>query len=105
LGGAIGAVCRVALSTIVNPKDQSQIPWGTLIINFLSCLGLGFILQFSLSFELQILFITGFLGAFSTFSTVMWECARFRKNRLKLWAYLLLTILAGFAGFEFGNSL
>lgn len=70
LGGGLGSVLRYTISLLF---PVSLFPKGTLVANFISCLLLGFLLgMFSrqmLSDQQKLLFMTGFCGGFSTFST------------------------------------
>lgn len=74
-GSALGGICRYWLSTFVHLFLSKVFPFGTLIVNCLGCLLIGFI--FTLLLEqfdgqeevLRSFLIIGFLGGFTTFST------------------------------------
>lgn len=72
-GGAIGAVLRYAVSGVTCRIWGASFPWGTLVVNVLGCLliGLAWALaeETSVSPAARIFFLTGILGAFTTFST------------------------------------
>lgn len=74
LGGAVGAVCRYALSLII---VKSDFPWMTFIANFVGCFLIGLIAGISKKYQVNknlILFLkTGFCGGFTTFSTFSLE--------------------------------
>lgn len=77
LGGALGAVARYWLSGWLNTSD-SKIPWGTLSANVLGSflMGVMFVLileKAKLPPEMRPLLMTGFLGAFTTFSSFSLE--------------------------------
>lgn len=78
-GGAVGAVCRYALSGVVqNRWPESTFPWGTMVVNVAGCLAIGFLWilvaeKSALSPRWQLLLATGLLGAFTTFSTFSLE--------------------------------
>lgn len=78
VGGFLGAIARFALGQLIGTINQTAFPWGTLTINLLGSFVLGFFLtvaleQLSTSAELRLGIATGFLGAFTTFSTFMME--------------------------------
>lgn len=70
LGGAFGSACRYLLSRWLS---ATTFPWGTLTVNIIGSLliGLltGLIAKEQLSPEMKLLLVTGFCGAFTTFST------------------------------------
>ena len=77
VGGAAGALARYWLSGWVNTAYAGFFPLGTLIVNVLGSLLLGFGLQameaFPVSAALRTMLGIGFLGAFTTFSTFSYE--------------------------------
>ncbi len=75
LGGAVGALCRHKASVFMKPKCQSPFPWPTLAINLVACTIAGCSLAAataigSLAFTVLAM---GFLGGFSTLSTMNCE--------------------------------
>ncbi len=74
-GGFVGAVLRFFVSTWVQARSGSiTYPFGTLSVNMIGCLLIGFLsaLAESRSFfspELRGFLLAGLLGAFTTFST------------------------------------
>jgi CrcB protein len=77
VGGAIGAVLRYGLGGWVHAWAGSDFPWGTLVINTVGSLLLGFLVRFmeavALTPDLRALLTIGLLGAFTTFSTFSYE--------------------------------
>ncbi|MEO0732384.1 MAG: CrcB family protein [Bacteroidota bacterium] len=75
LGGGLGSLARYGLALALPSANfaKGELPWFTLITNFLACLFLGGLLAYVskdwLSRPGQLLLITGFCGGFSTFST------------------------------------
>ncbi len=73
LGGFMGAIARFSLSAMVNKLSGSPFPWGTLSVNILGSFLIGFLFfyfsQINLSANQKAMFITGLLGALTTFST------------------------------------
>lgn len=77
VGGAAGALARYWLSGWVNTAYAGFFPLGTLVVNVLGSLLLGFGMQameaFPVSAAMRTLLGIGFLGAFTTFSTFSYE--------------------------------
>ena len=81
LGGAAGATTRYLLDTWIAERAGGAFPWGTLVINVSGSLVLG--LLFALAIERGVLpasirgpILIGFIGAYTTFSTLMLESWR-----------------------------
>ena len=75
LGGALGSAARFATSTWCEVKWGTTFPWGTLVVNVFGSFLIGLIFVVSESVasgaglaQTRALFITGFLGGFTTFS-------------------------------------
>ncbi len=79
LGGFLGALCRYALSGAVHRGvPQSTFPIGTLVVNLLGCLLIGYLAGLAESRqlftpELRLFAFIGLLGGFTTFSTFGFE--------------------------------
>ena len=75
IAGAAGAVARFALVNLIGGKS---FPWGTLTVNIIGSflMGAAYIIIVENSFispDMKPLFMTGFLGAFTTFSAFSLE--------------------------------
>lgn len=74
LGGGIGSIFRYLASQLVQKYYNGLLPLGTLLINVAGSLLIGILLgcldryQFT-NTDFKYLFITGFCGGFTTFST------------------------------------
>ena len=74
-GGSIGALSRYGVSLLAEKFFGAKFPWGTLIVNLSGCFLIG--LSFALAERginimtpsMRLFFVTGFLGALTTFST------------------------------------
>ena len=107
-GGAIGAIARWLLSDYVQKHTGPFFPWGTLTVNVLGSLLLGFVATAALhgffSREQRLLLATGFAGAFTTFSTFSYETYMLLAEYSSLYALanialnLVLGLLAVYAG-------
>lgn len=73
IGGFFGAILRFTLSEWVKQLSGSSFPFGTLSVNILGSLLMGFLFmyfsQINLSVHQKLIFTTGLLGALTTFST------------------------------------
>ena len=85
LGGAAGAAARFVVDTAVSQRLGGEFPWGTLVINASGSFALGAL--FALAVERAVLpaeirgpVMIGFLGAYTTFSTLMLESWRLAED-------------------------
>ena len=73
IGGAVGAVLRLALGRFVVGVAGSALPWATLAVNVSGCLALGVTLgaiqSSAIAPGVQRFIVVGVLGSFTTFST------------------------------------
>ena len=109
LAGAVGSAARYACSTVCLRWSGTGWPLGTMFVNLLGCFLIGlFVTVFQnksgISKELQIALIAGFLGAFTTFSTLIFETVELTKQGQQILAlgYVLLSVAAGFLIFQLG---
>jgi len=79
LGGA-AAVGRFALDTAVTARAGDRFPWGTLAVNVSGALALGVLVGASVGGDALRLAGTGLLGAFTTFSTWVFESHRLAED-------------------------
>ncbi len=75
LGGAFGALLRHKASVFMKPKCQSSFPWPTLAINIVACTVAGCALAGATAMDSLVftMLTMGFLGGFSTLSTMNCE--------------------------------
>ena len=114
LGGALGALARYGISRWIHvPKDT--FPWATFWTNITGAFVLGLFLtvvieRFPSRRYPRPFFAIGFLGAFTTFSTMAVETVTLIKDGHALLGivYLLVSIVAGlgvaFAGILAGRA-
>ncbi|ETN92354.1 camphor resistance protein CrcB [Gammaproteobacteria bacterium MOLA455] len=93
VGGALGAMARYGVSTWVVQLSNHRFPYATLTVNVLGSfvMGILFVLiveRSALPTEMRDLWMIGFLGAFTTFST-------FSLDALSLWqnGHLFMALL------------
>ena len=116
IGGSIGAILRYILSTFINKLNLSSFILGTLMVNVIGCFLAGITFAY---FEknimnvkhLELFFITGILGAFTTFSAYGIECAKYIEagNINHMILNILVTNILGlamvFLGIYIGKSI
>lgn len=77
LAGACGALARYLLGRYVAVRAGSTFPFGTLIINLSGAFFIGLLFALAahklLSIPAQTILATGFLGGYTTYSTMSWE--------------------------------
>jgi CrcB protein len=71
--GAAGAVVRFVVDGQVLARTGGRLPWGTALINLSGAFVLGLIAGSAPSHAFALIVGTGFLGAYTTFSTWMLE--------------------------------
>jgi len=78
VGGSLGAIARYWVGSEVANRLGTKFPYGTFVINISACVIIGFSLTYlgkraELNPAWRFLIPTGFVGAYSTFSTYEWE--------------------------------
>nr|WP_185956002.1 CrcB family protein [Melghirimyces algeriensis] len=106
-GGFLGAITRFLLGQWLN-RTTTFLPWGTLTVNLLGSFLLGWMFGMGWNGRFLLFAGTGFMGAFTTFSTLHWEGRLYWKNRqwLQMILYLGITytvgILFALLGYKWG---
>ncbi len=108
-GGFIGSVARYLISRLNTHVEWFSIPVGTLAVNVLGSLLIGFLIGISeksplLTVELRMFLMVGLCGGFTTFSSFSGENLMLMRNGqfLTLFLYTGLSILLGFTAVYLG---
>ena len=108
-GGFIGSVARFLVSRLNTRIDWLSMPVGTLTVNVLGSLLIGFLIGISekspiLTVEWRMFLMVGLCGGFTTFSSFSGENLMLLRNGqfLPLLLYTALSILLGFTAVYLG---
>ena len=112
IGGTTGTLARYFLTHITYHFLGAAFPYGTLIVNLIGCFIIGIVANLSsatifLTYNHRLLLITGFCGAFTTFSTFIFETEHLFTNgeASKALLNILLSLILGFIVFRIGGIL
>ncbi|MFL8711215.1 fluoride efflux transporter CrcB [Clostridioides sp. GD02377] len=106
IGGFSGAILRYLISLRF---AEAKFPFGTLIVNVMGGVLIGFIMEMStrtnyISDNLKLFLVTGLMGGLTTFSTFSFENVKFFDSgnymlfALNIFLNLMLSILGVFIG-------
>ncbi|MBA4358425.1 MAG: fluoride efflux transporter CrcB [Desulfovibrio sp.] len=112
VAGACGTLARYWLSGAVHHVLGREFPWGTAVVNVLGCLLFGLIWVLAeerqlLRAEMRLVILVGFMGAFTTFSSFVFETGELLRG--SQWAFAALNVagqnILGLAAFFAGAAL
>ena len=114
--GGIGTLARYTLSGFIQRFYNSSFPWGTVVVNIVGCFFFGLVWSIAehrigISNTARTVLLVGFMGAFTTFSTYIFETGELLKD--SQWLIVLTNMLAQnimglgflFIGFTIGRIL
>lgn len=110
LGGATGALARFWLTQFITQRTESIFPWGTFVINLTGAFLLAFLhpllLNSVTAASVRLALTSGFLGAYTTFSSLTWEAlVLLRENQWeRALLYVGLSVVAGLLAAWLGFS-
>lgn len=112
LAGAVGTLARYGLGGFVQSHCGKIFPWGTVTVNLLGCLLFGVVWasleeRWSLGGEFRTIVLVGFMGAFTTFSTFVFETEQLLRDAewLPAIGYFTLHNVGGLAAIVAGLAL
>lgn len=115
VAGGLGALARYGLALGVQRLAGAGFPLGTFVVNMLGCFAFGLVFgvleRSLLPSELRPVVLTGFMGAFTTFSTYAFEShallksGQFALAALNLGGQVVLGVLAVALGLALAKSL
>ncbi len=79
IAGGLGTLARYGLSGLVQHASKDALfPWGTFAVNASGCLVFGLLWtvmneRISIGYETRTVILVGFMGAFTTFSTFIFD--------------------------------
>ncbi|MDX2175244.1 MAG: CrcB family protein [Candidatus Sumerlaeia bacterium] len=115
LAGALGTWARYGATLLTQRVLGESFPYGTFLVNVAGAFLFGFVWMLlgsrgAMSLELRFYILTGFMGAFTTFSTLMFESSELmREDRVAAFAaylggQMVLGALAVAAGIAAGRA-
>lgn len=108
VAGFFGSIARYAVSGMVSRVDES-FPWGTFAVNITGSFAIGFLValfshRLVVHPDLRVAVTVGFLGAYTTFSTLALETFELADTRAWGWAAvnIIASITVGLAAVWLG---
>jgi CrcB protein len=100
IGGAAGSTLRYLASLLFLGMGW---PWGTILVNVLGSFVMGALAGYGLPPQQRLLWMTGVLGGFTTFSAFSLETAMlWERAHWEGMAYVALTLALGLSAFAAG---
>ncbi len=103
LAAMLGTFARFGLSSAIQKLLGPNFPWGVFIVNTLGCFAFGLVWgsEQILNTSAKTAILIGFLGAFTTFSTFIFDCNNLIKAKkwLAVAANIFGQLLLGLAAF------
>lgn len=108
VAGFFGSIARYVVSGAVSRVNES-FPWGTFVVNITGSFAVGFLVaalahRSVIHPDLRVAVTVGFLGAYTTFSTLTLETFEFAETQAWPWAAtnVIASLVAGLAAVWLG---
>lgn len=108
--GGVGAVARFLLDGAITRRTRGSFPWGIVAVNLSGTFALGLLVGVTVDGDARLVVGGGLLGAYTTFSTWMFDSNRLREEgrpalaALNLAASLVLGLAAVWLGRRVGMA-
>ena len=112
IGGFLGAIARYGVAVWIGRQWGRSFPLGSFVVNVSGSFLIGLLMslfteRFMVNPQWRLLFVVGFLGAYTTFSTFEYETGTLLRDGEWLIATLniVLSVLVGFAALKLGEMI
>jgi len=107
VGGFIGALSRYGVTRLVQGMVETTFPLGTMVVNLSGCFVLGFFYALAderASVNVRLGVAVGFVGAYTTFSTLMFDSSKLARDGeiYKAGLNLLVSLIIGLVAVRLG---
>jgi CrcB protein len=106
IGGFLGSIARFQIGKIISKKSSITFPIATFLVNITGAFFLGIVSKLSNDSNIYLFLADGFLGAYTTFSSFMYEGFNLFKSKTYLNAivYIFASLFFGIIAFGIGYS-
>jgi CrcB protein len=112
IGGALGAIARYWLGSLIGQALPSRFPYGTVVINVTGCFIIGLFLtlaseRISINPNWRLAVAVGFVGAYTTFSTFEYESFKLMESGSGISGFMnvIVSLMLGFLAVWAGVAL